>query len=658
MARWSFLWYPLRASEAETIGATALARGKRKLRWVDLGGSNSEQAPDSDSGFDLVKEQIVQNNSIFRILAQSRITGSRRSSIVAVAAIGTACWVLGGGLGADFQLTQTAGAQERPGGDDRGDRGDRGDREIVVIAVGNNEAWVVALRECATCRNNCKRISCDADISLFNEQLALDDAQQLVLETLFDDYEAAYEERSGEVQDQMRDLGRQMFSTMMSPEMREQMGERMRDIRTELDEIAAEQGDLSSDERRQLWRDRMQQIQEEMQASRSEQGLDLEMKSAMKEIFDLFEAWMVEKAAMRERFVTGVKSQLSDDQMAAWPSFERFLVREKSLPKSRLSGEGVNLFLAIDQYGLDDSSFERLEPLFDAYELALHESLVSRDRFLESSAPKLYKALQGGDPDEARRIVNRQVEYRKAVRDVNDQFIATFTSEVRQVDEESAFIISRELFARKPTSGYTGSLAPNVLSMPHSRWSFQRDIRSAVIELDAGYSNELDAMNSKIVNLVRKKEPTDQVAQVDRMASFLDGNFMGAWGRGGNDDVEDPVRDAYEKRGELDETYYERLVAMLTPEQVEQLPRSGRRDGGDRGNREDRGGSWSGGDFNLNDMPEHVRERMVERFDTDGDGELSETEIEQIRERFRGGGGRGGDGGSGGRGGQGGGPPV
>ena len=190
------------------------------------------------------------------------------------------------------------------------------------------------------------------------------------------------------------------------------------------------------------------------------------------------------------------------------------------------------------------------------------------------------------------------------------------------------------------------------------------DVRSAIEELYGSYRNELDAMNERIVNLVRKEEPNDQVDQVDRMSSFLQGNFMSAWGRGGQDDGDDPVRDAYEKRNDLDETYYERLVALLTPEQVEQLPRSSRRDRGGRGG--DRGGErggWGGGDFNMDNMPEQVRERLIERYDTDGDGDLSEAEIEQMREQWRGGGGPGGGGrgdrgGRGGRGGQGGGPPV
>ena len=43
------------------------------------------------------------------------------------------------------------------------------------------------------------------------------------------------------------------------------------------------------------------------------------------------------------------------------------------------------------------------------------------------------------------------------------------------------------------------------------------------------------------------------------------------------------------------------------------------------------------------------REEFLNRFDTDGDGEISESEREAIREHFRGGGGqRGGSGGQGG----------
>ena len=434
---------------------------------------------------------------------------------------------------------------------------------------------------------------------------------------------------------------------MMSPEMRDMMGERMREIRTELDDIAAEQGEMTDEERRSFFRDRMMQIQEEMQATRAEQGLDLETKAAIKEIFDLFEAWTIEKVVMRERFVEGLKSQLNDDQLAAWPAFNRFLVREKSLPKSRLSGEGTNLFMIIDQYGLDDASFDRLEPLFDEYELALHNSLVNRDRFLETSAPKLYKALQGGDKDEARRIVDRQVDYRKAVRNVNDQFIQTFASEVREIDDAKGSEFARTMQEQAYERIYRQTRTQRAFDMV-MEMELDLEIQAAVVELYAGYMRELDSMNERIVVLVRKQEPTEQVDQIDRMSAMIDGNFASMWNRGGGED--DPVDEAYEKRGELDENYMERLEALLTPEQLEELPRRGRRGGEGRGG-EGRGGMGGGmgggGNFDINQMPAEVRERILERFDSDGDGELSETEMEEMRDRFRGGG-RGGGGGGGG----------
>ena len=627
-----------------------------------------------------LKEHPVQNISIWNVLTPSRIVQSKRTTLFATAAMGAACWLLGGGLGADYQLTETAVAQERPGGDggrgrgdrgdrggrgergERGERGDRGDRG----GRGGRQGWGGGGGGGAPgMRDIQEQLQPDfmrRDMSLFVEQLALDDAQELVLETLFEDYELAYEERAGAVQEQLRDLGRQMFSTMMSPQMREQMGDRMRGIRDELDEIEAEQGELSRDERRELFMERMQSIQEEMQADRAEQGLDLETKAAVAEIFELFEAWMVEKALMRERFITGVKSQLSKDQLEAWPSFERFLVREKSLPKSRLSGEGANLFLAIDQYGLDDASFDRLEPLFDAYEVALHETLVSRDRFLETSSPKLYKALQTGNQDEARRIVNRQVDYRKAIRNINDQYIVTFVSEVQAIDAEEA-----ARFARALQEGAYERVYRETRTQRAYTAAFEMDlapeVRSAVTDLFTSYMTELDAMNARLVSVIRKEEPAEQLQQVNQMSAFLDGNFMGAWNssRWGGGSTDDPVRAAYEKRSDLDETYYERLIAVLTPEQAEALPGSGRGNRGERGGRGGEGGGRWGGNFNMDEMPEQVRERLIERFDTDGDGELSESEIEEMRERFRGGGGgRGGQGGQGGRGGRGGGggPPV
>ena len=230
---------------------------------------------------------------------------------------------------------------------------------------------------------------------------------------------------------------------------------------------------------------------------------------------------------------------------------------------------------------------------------------------------------------------------------MNDQFIQTFASEVRELDDAKGSEFARTMQEQAYERIYRQTRTQRAFDMV-MEMELDPEIQAAVVELYAGYMRDLDSMNERIVLLVRKQEPSEQVDQIDRMSAMIDGNFASMWNRGGGED--DPVDEAYEKRGELDENYMERLEALLTPEQLEQLPRRGRRGGEGRGGGGG-GGGMGGGNFDINQMPAEVRERILERFDTDEDGELSETEMEEMRERFRGGG-------RGGRGGGGGGGPV
>ena len=593
----------------------------------------------------------------------------RSRNLFVLGLLGASAWCLSGGLGSQFQLTQEASAQGDRGGEggrgerggrgggERGERGGRGGGERGGRGGGG---WGGRGGGGGGMRDIQEMLQADfmrRDVPIFVDQLALDDTQEIVLETLFDDYESDFELRSDEIQTELRDLGRQMFQSMMPQGFQERMGEQWRDIRDEMEEIEAEEGEITPERRRELIRERMTNMQEELQAEREEQGMGSEMNAAVAAIFDMLQEWTVEKAAMRERFVGSLKTQLDDDQLAAWAGFNRFLVREKSLPRSRLSGEGANLFFAIDEFELEEADFERIESLFDDYEISLHEALVSRDRFLETSAPKLYRALQQGSADEAKRIVERQVDYRKAIRDVNERYIQIFSAAVAENDQAVGAAFSKAMNQAAHESIYRATRTTRAFEIALTM-DLDPEVMSAVTDLSTAYETELTSMNEKIYRAVRKQEPKDQLAEVDRMSSFLSGNFMGAMGnRWGGGDEENPVREAYDKRSELDTSYYERLAALLTPEQLEELPapRGGRRGEGGRGGRGDRErGAQGGGNqsFNMDRMPEEVRKRLTERYDTDGDGTLSEAEMEAVREQFRG---RGGGGGGGGRGGPGGG---
>ena len=530
----------------------------------------------------------------------SSFTPVRNSCLALIGAVGLV-GLTEGALVDDLRLTQEASAQQGPpggergggrdggrGGRDRGGEGRRGEGRGEGRGGrggGRGGGWgggpgMQQIRE---------QLEPDfmrRDIPIFVTQLQLDDTQEIILETIFEDYEVDYEGRADEIQDSMRDLGREMFRQMMPDNMQQRMGETWREIRDELRARAEEQGgEISDEERRDYIRERMQQVQQEIESERAEQGMVQQGNPMASALFSLFREWMVEKAQMRDRFINNFKAQLSEDQLAMWPAFNRFLVREKSLPRSRLSGENANLFLIIDEQEMNSEDIARIEPMFDEYELALHEALTSRDGYLETSAPKLYQALEDQDVDKAKQIVERQVSYRKAVRDVNERYIEMFSAVIAEDDVETAEMLKQSMMEEAYEEIYGPTRVSRAFEAA-SRMELDEEVMSAVRDLQVAYLMELSAQNERILSVLRKEEPKRQLAEVDRISGFLNGNFMmgGRWMR------DDPVRSAYEKRGELDSVYYERLSAVLTPEQVDELPgRRGRGDGAGRGERGGRG---------------------------------------------------------------------
>ena len=89
---------------------------------------------------------------------------------------------------------------------------------------------------------------------------------------------------------------------------------------------------------------------------------------------------------------------------------------------------------------------------------------------------------------------------------------------------------------------------------------------------------------------------------------------------------ENPIDERYQARREMDERYTAQILALLTPEQLEAMPRNRGRRGGE--NRRGEGRSGRRGD-------RQGSAEFMQQFDTDGDGDISETEREAIRDHFR-----------------------
>ena len=483
------------------------------------------------------------------------------------------------------------------------------------------------------------------DVPLFVSQLELDDTQTLVVETLMGDYESDYATASGRVTEQMAEMGRQMFSNMVTPEMRTRFEDEARSIREEIREMQdAAGGELDPEQIRNMWRERMGKLQQEIAAEQGDNGMAAQMQATMGEMFARLQEWQAKKAAMRVAFVDGLKIQLTDEQNDLWPAFERFLIREKSLPKARLSGEGLNLFLIVDEAELPEESLATLDPILDEYEVVLDQAIRRRDEVVATTSAQMYRAIQEGDTPGAMRTMERQMQARTALRDVNELYRVRLVSELGDSSESKSLgqAILESGFERIYQSTPTARAFAAALGID----GLDASVLEAVLATQAAFEAEMAARNDQLLALTKRFEPQQQLDEAERFVAAVSGMMAGGgFNPGGfGPGPENPMRESMETRGELDRQYRDRLEALLTPEQVEQLPST----------RRGRGGA-GGGQF------AEMREQALQRFDKDGDGELSQEERREMMETFRqegfpgrgqggGGGGQGGGRGQGGRG--------
>lgn len=477
------------------------------------------------------------------------------------------------------------------------------------------------------------------DVPLFVSQLELDDTQTLVVETLMGDYESDYATASGRVTEQMAEMGRQMFSNMVTPEMRTRFEDEARSIREEIREMQdAAGGELDPEQIRNMWRERMGKLQQEIAAEQGDNGMAAQMQATMGEMFARLQEWQAKKAAMRVAFVDGLKIQLTDEQNDLWPAFERFLIREKSLPKARLSGEGLNLFLLVDEAELPEESLATLDPILDEYEVVLDQAIRRRDEVVATTSAQMYRAIQEGDTPGAMRTMERQMQARTALRDVNELYRARLVAELG--DSSDAKSLNQAILESGFERIYQSTPTARAFAAALGIDGLDASVLEAVLATQAAFEAEMAARNEQLLALTKRFEPQQQLDEAERFVAAVSGMMAGGgFNPGGfGPGPENPMRESMETRGELDRQYRDRLEALLTPEQVEQLPST----------RRGRGGA-GGGQF------AEMREQALQRFDKDGDGELSQEERREMMETFRQEGfpGRGQGGGGGGQGGRG-----
>ena len=492
------------------------------------------------------------------------------------------------------------------------------------------------------------------DIPIFVRQLSLTEDQSGVLETLFVDYETTFQPEADALMGAMTEIGRTMMQSFASPERQQQMRATWDKIQQEVRDAEAANGPMDETQRREFFRERMRKATEEFAQQAETSGLDAEVKAAMGEMLTKVEAWQVRKAQLRDSFTQGLKAVLDDDQLSQWPAFERFLIREKTLPRGRISGENLNLFFVVDELRMPQDEFAKIEPMFNDYETRLDSTLRARNAYIEESMPKIMKAMKDSDSGDATRVFKRQSELRAAVRDVNEEFrkmmvAALGESAWAQTLDKAILEGGWERFFRATNTDRMFDEAVKLEGLDPG-------VVQSIKDLHSSYKAELLPMNNRLKDLARTQEPEQLVTDGERFVGMMSQGIAGMarnFGGGQNQDrADDPMRKVFDERTALGERYEARLKDLLTPEQYEKLPRSrGRGNGGPGG----MGGP--GGNFDpqalLDRLPEEQRKQFMDAVDKNKNGKIDEDERDGIREYMRQqfnnrGGGQGGNGGAGG----------
>lgn len=162
---------------------------------------------------------------------------------------------------------------------------------------------------------------------------------------------------------------------------------------------------------------RFQEMREELQTSDRERVLQL--------VFTPFEDWARDRAALREDFIADVQVILNDEQMAAWPAFYREFTRAKALPHGQFAGERLNLFRMVEEMDLPMNVRRSLEPVLESYGVELHEALERREQAIRRGQAEVIEAMRTQNEDLSAQSSLREIGARVGVRNVNDKYIET-----------------------------------------------------------------------------------------------------------------------------------------------------------------------------------------------------------------------------------------
>ena len=276
---------------------------------------------------------------------------------------------------------------------------------------------------------------------------------------------------------------------------------------------------------------------------------------------------------LEAQFFEDVGMILSSEQTERIPSLERLRRRETLLPSGALSGESVDLLEIVDTIDLDAQARGELSDTLTQYEVELDRSLVSRKK-VEDESREALDLGRGGfmeiGPEQMEKMEENAAKAREAsldVKSVNDRFARIIASQLPEAKRDD---FERVFHKKSFPQVYRTSSVQDALDAASGFGDLTADQRATIASLLAAHEREVASANKRWAQAIEESEQSEGGA-----VAFGGGMML----RIGADESDGPVGEARKARREIDQRTREKLLAALTEDQRQRLPKRREREG-------------------------------------------------------------------------------
>lgn len=274
--------------------------------------------------------------------------------------------------------------------------------------------------------------------------------------------------------------------------------------------------------------------------------------------------WRAEKRVMSDRFMADLRNQLGPQQLEQWPAFERALRRERLLPDGDLSGESVDLWAAVSRMDPTSVEQESIKPAMAAYEVALDEALLARERELQRIEDQMAAAMKAMNLDGMADAQEKVMVFRVKVRETNDAGIDSIAA---AMGDRGAEFRRRALEAGYPDVFRVHPVTV-LIQQARALEGLTDEQRSQIDALASQFASACDEENLKLLASVRADEPKGPRRRAEARKARTGPGAAGAPGPS----PDDPIVKGRVEKERMGQPFRDQLMAMLTPEQQAQLP--------------------------------------------------------------------------------------